>query len=170
MRARLLRVKVFIMKFSLYDLPKPVLTLVKEAARHILKRPVVGVAAVAAKEGKYILIRRADTGTWGLPGGTLEWGESLRESLKRELFEEAGILAFQNVSLVGVYSKPERDLRFHAVTVLVRCEVTDVHFKASNPLEILEVKSFSKEEIPSILAYTQEDMVQDAFRDELIFE
>lgn len=158
------------MKFSLYHLPKPILTLMKEATRHILKRPVVGVAALAAKDGKYILIRRADTGTWGLPGGTLEWGESLRESLKRELFEEAGILAFDKVSLVGVYSKYERDLRFHAVTVLVRCDVTEVSFKASNPLEILEVKSFLKQDIPSVLAYTQEDMVRDAFRDELIFE
>ena len=73
-------------------LPKAAYGIVHELTRHILKRPVVGIAAVArTRDGKIVLIRRADNGMWCLPGGTLEWGETLATGLARELEEEAGI-------------------------------------------------------------------------------
>src|SRR5699024_3876449 len=51
-------------------------TILKEAARHVLRHPVVGVAVAAQTAGgRWLLIRRRDTGDWALPGGTLEWGE-----------------------------------------------------------------------------------------------
>ena len=58
-----------------------------------------------------------------LVGGTLEWGETLREAIPRELLEEAGASLRSIGRLVGVFSRPDRDLRFHAVTVLIACEV-----------------------------------------------
>ena len=40
---------------------------------------MVGIAAAATTaDGRWLMIKRADTGTWALPGGTLEWGETLR--------------------------------------------------------------------------------------------
>ena len=46
-------------------IPKAAYGIVHEATRHILKRPVVGIVAVArTKDGKILLIRRGDTGTW----------------------------------------------------------------------------------------------------------
>src|SRR3954471_23300280 len=91
-------------------LPKSALTLLKEIGRHILRRPVVGIAAAArTADGRWLLIRRGDTGTWALPGGTLEWGETLREALVRELEEEAGVTSFELQQVVGVYSRPDRD-------------------------------------------------------------
>src|ERR1700730_7756810 len=90
--------------------------IVKEAARHILRRPVVGVAIAARTEdGRWLLVRRADVGQLALAGGPLEWGETLRVSLARELAEEAGIDRCEIIRLVGVFSRPERDPRFHAV-------------------------------------------------------
>ena len=66
--------------------------ILREATRHILRRPVLGIAAAAQTEdGRWLLIRRGDTGQWALPGGTLEWGETLREAIVRELAEEAGV-------------------------------------------------------------------------------
>src|SRR5271163_294221 len=96
----------------------------KEAARILLRRPIVGIAAAAkTPDGKWVLIRRADTGTWALPGGTLEWGETLREGLRREMEEEVGIAGVVPERLVGVFSGVDRDPRFHAVTVVVTCRV-----------------------------------------------
>jgi 8-oxo-dGTP diphosphatase len=135
----------------------------REAARHVLRRPLVGVAACArTKDGRWLLVRRADTGTWALPGGTLEWGETLAACLARELEEEAGVtrLAFERV--VGVYSRPDRDPRFHAVTVAVACEIDPPERGPENPLEILERKLFTEDELPEDLALGMSDILRAA--------
>lgn len=144
-------------------LPKGALVILKEAARHILKRPVVGIAAAPrTKDGRWLLIRRADTGTWALPGGTLEWGELLSTALERELEEEAGVTRSRVVRLVGVYSRPDRDPRFHAVTVLVECEIDPPTKEPVNPLEILEARLFAEDELPAELAMGMMDMLDAA--------
>ena len=135
------------------------LALVKEAARHLLRRPVVGVAVAArTPDGRWLLVRRADSGTWALPGGTLEWGETLRESIARELAEEAGVDRCEIVRLVGVFSRPDRDPRFHAVTVVVECKIEPPVALPSNPLEIREARLFAPGELPDSLALNMRDL------------
>ena len=132
-------------------LPRGLLTILKEAARHLLRRPVVGIAAAArTPDGRWLLIRRGDTGEWALPGGTLEWGETLQTGLARELDEEAGVTRCALHEVVGVYSRPDRDPRFHAVTVVVRVEVEAPSKAPKNPVEILEVRAFADEELPRL--------------------
>jgi 8-oxo-dGTP diphosphatase len=134
-------------------LPKGAVALVKEAGRHVLRHPVSGVAIVArSHEGRVLLVRRADTLTWTLPGGTLEWGETLRESAMRELREEAGVHVAEFVRVVGVYSAFTRDPRFHAVTVAVEYRTDESPRGPSNPLEILEARWFDRAELPDELA------------------
>jgi 8-oxo-dGTP diphosphatase len=141
-------------------LPKAAYGIVHEATRHILRRPVVGIAAVArTREGHILLIRRADTGTWGLPGGTLEWGETLRVALDRELEEEAGVLRPELVRVLGAWSKPSRDPRFHAVTIGVECVVEAPTKPPKNPLEIREARLFTWDDMPKTLAFDQQDIV-----------
>jgi 8-oxo-dGTP diphosphatase len=143
--------------------PRGALLLVKEIARHILRRPVVGVAAAArTSDGRWLLVRRADVGEWALAGGTLEWGETLRSSLARELAEEAGIDRCEVVRLVGVFSNPDRDPRFHGVTVVVECVVDLPVRPPVNPLEISEVGLFSIEGLPRTLAMGMRDMLDAA--------
>ena len=143
-------------------LPKGALSILKEAARHVLRRPVVGVAAAArTSDGRWLLIRRADTGTWALPGGTLDWGETCKASLVRELAEEAGVERVKVGRLVGVYSKPERDPRFHGVTVLVACEVDVPQRPPMNPLEIREARLFADDDLPE-LAWGMRDLLDAA--------
>jgi 8-oxo-dGTP diphosphatase len=143
-------------------LPQGVLDIMKEAARILLRRPIVGIAAAAkTPDGKWVLIRRADTGTWALPGGTLEWGETLREALAREMEEEAGISGVVPGRLVGVFSAPHRDPRFHGVTVVVTCDVQAPTARPKNPLEILEVGLFADADLPE-LAMGMGDMIRAA--------
>ncbi len=145
-------------------LPKGALALLKEVAKGILRRPVIGIAAAArTPDGKWVLIRRADTGTWALPGGTLEWGETLRECIAREMVEEAGIAGVVPKRVVGVYSRPDRDPRFHGVTVVVLCDVEPPAKGPVNPLEILGVGLFADDEVPE-LAFGMRDMLDAARR------
>jgi 8-oxo-dGTP diphosphatase len=148
-----------------WRIPRGVLVLVKEVARHLLRRPVVGVAAAArTRDGRWLLVRRADVGEWALAGGTLEWGESLRATVARELAEEAGIDRCEVKRLVGVYARPDRDPRFHAVTVVVECEIDEPVREPSNPLEITEVRLFPAHELPASLAMGMSDMMDAALR------
>lgn len=64
-----------------------------------------GVAAVIFADGRILLQRRDDTGRWGLPGGGVEPGESVRQAIIREVHEETG-LHVEPLRLIGVYSDP----------------------------------------------------------------
>jgi 8-oxo-dGTP pyrophosphatase MutT (NUDIX family) len=64
-----------------------------------------GVSAVILTREGLLLQRRSDNGLWGLPGGSVEPGESVVEALVREVREETG-LEVEPTRLVGVYSAP----------------------------------------------------------------
>jgi 8-oxo-dGTP diphosphatase len=67
------------------------------------QRPQLAVSAVIFREGKVLLLRRAKSpgnGFWSLPGGRVEFGESLHTALTREVEEEAG-LEIDIVALAG---------------------------------------------------------------------
>jgi 8-oxo-dGTP diphosphatase len=135
----------------------------KEILRHTLRRPVVGVAAAArTADDHWLLVRRADTGQWGLAGGTLAWGETLHECLAREMAEEAGVVRCDVLRIVAVLSRPERDPRFHGVTVVVECRVDPPVREPSNPLEIREVRLFKAADVPAELAMGMQDALHAA--------
>jgi ADP-ribose pyrophosphatase YjhB (NUDIX family) len=132
-----------------------------EGLRLVLRRPLVGVLAVALDEQQErVLIRRAETGSWGLPGGMVEYGERLEEALARELREETGYRVTQVTRVVGVYSAPDRDPRIHSVCVLVEARVVR-GAQELNPLEVSEVHSFAVAALPDPLAYDTRRMLDD---------
>src|SRR5579859_5649044 len=152
-------------------IPAAAFSIIKEAARHLLRRPIVGIAAAArTPDGRWLLIRRADMGEWALPGGTLEWGETLRSSIARELAEEAGVDCCKVLRLVGVYSRPDRDPRFHGVTIVVECAIEPPVRLPQNPLEITEARLFPAGELPATLAMGMQDMLGAALRGEVVVE
>jgi len=91
-----------------------------------------GVSAVIFDEhGRILLQQRTDNGLWGLPGGAVEFGESVLEALRREVDEETG-LTIEVERLVGVYSHPDHHQIityadggvFHFVTTCFACRPT----------------------------------------------
>ena len=67
-------------------------------------RPAVA-AVIHNGDGRILLQRRSDNGLWGLPGGSVEIGESVRDAIVREVREETG-LTVEVLRLIGVYSDP----------------------------------------------------------------
>lgn len=73
---------------------------------------VVAVTAVVQdKSGRLLLIRRTDNDLYAIPGGALELGETLTQTVQREVDEETGINV-QVTSLIGIYSDPDHVIEF----------------------------------------------------------
>lgn len=68
----------------------------------------LGCSAVLldASGERVLLTRRTDNGRWCLPGGGVDAGESVAESIEREVWEETG-LRVRVTRLLGVYSTPD---------------------------------------------------------------
>lgn len=84
-------------------------------------RPVVGVGAVICKEGKMLLVRRGSApgrDKWSIPGGIVELGEKVRETIVREVREECN-LEVEVASLIDVVDNliPDREgrLQYHFI-------------------------------------------------------
>jgi len=89
------------------------------------RNPQLTVDAVIKKNQKIVLIKRKQEpyrGQYALPGGFVEYGETVEAALRREVFEETGLVV-KIKSLVGVYSDPDRDPRGHVVSIAFAADV-----------------------------------------------
>lgn len=76
----------------------------------LLQVPTVGVLVFNA-EGHLLLVRSADDGAWGIPGGLVEPFEGPEEAALRETWEETG-LKVELQGLLGVFGGPECETRY----------------------------------------------------------
>ncbi|MCQ4088453.1 NUDIX hydrolase [Saccharibacillus sp. JS10] len=85
------------------------MTYIKELRELVGTRPIImaGACVVLIDEaGRLLLQQRTDNGFWGLPGGSMEPGEEMKEVARRELFEEIGLEA-KELKLLDIFSGSE---------------------------------------------------------------
>ena len=91
-------------------------------------RPAVGVLAVLWKDGRVLLVQRAnppEQGKWGFPGGRQHLGETLAEAAVRELKEETGVTGEARGSFTAldvIDRDGEGRVRYHYALVAVLLE------------------------------------------------
>lgn len=68
-------------------------------------------------DGIILIERKNEPHGWALPGGFVDYGESLENAAVREAAEETS-LHVQNLQLLGCYSDPERDSRMHTISTV----------------------------------------------------
>ena len=119
-----------------------------------MTRPIPAVLAIVIRDGRILLVRRAnppDQGRWGYPGGRIEWGEPFLDAALRELEEETGIRA-DAPRLVTVLDFIEHDaagaLAHHFAMIAVLCRWRSGEAIAAD--DALEARWFDKAEIRSL--------------------
>ncbi len=83
------------------------------------KSPILTVDGLLVAKDKILLTKRnifPFKGYWVLPGGHVEYKETLKKALKREIKEELGI-DVKIGKIIGAFSGLKRDPRYHTVSV-----------------------------------------------------
>jgi ADP-ribose pyrophosphatase YjhB (NUDIX family) len=82
----------------------------------VYKNPAPVVDIIIEVERKIVLIeRRFEPFGWAIPGGFVDYGETVEQAAMREAKEETG-LEVTLIHLLGVYSDPARDSRKHTIS------------------------------------------------------
>ncbi len=126
------------------------------------RNPLPTVDIIIEYQDKIVLIERKNPPLgYALPGGFVEYAETLEETAIREAKEETGLL-IKDLQLLGCYSDPKRDPRFHTITTVFVAKGLGTP-KAGDDAK--KVFLFSPEEIPwEKLCFDHEKILKDYLR------
>ena len=141
------------------------ITLEREHERALGVRPSVS-AVIFDRRRRLLLQQRSDGGQWGLPGGSVEIGESLATAVAREVLEETGLTVVPR-RLIGVYSDPSLQVVrypngnvWHYVNACFECVVRGGELTTCD--ETLALDWFSPQRLPSTLLPNHRIRIRDA--------
>lgn len=132
---------------------------------YFIKHPFLTVdAIILCENNRVVLVRRRNDpykGSWALPGGFVEYGETVESAVLREVKEETG-LDIELKGISGVYSDPDRDPRGHTVTICYKTQKTGGKLRADSDAQ--DVACIKLEEALTYkLAFDHEQILKDAF-------
>ena len=141
------------------------IVLEREYERALGVRPSVS-AVIFDRRGRVLLQQRSDGGQWGLPGGSVEIGESVTAAVVREVREETG-LTVRVARLVGVYSEPRRQVVrypdgnvWHYVNVCFACAARGGTLTTCD--ETLDLRYFPLGRLPATTLVNHRIRIRDA--------
>ncbi len=110
---------------------------------------IIFVPGASGKTDGVVLVKRRNPPHgWALPGGFVDYGESCENAVMREMKEETN-LDIVLTGLLGVYSDPKRDPRFHTMSVVYTAMARDIS-RLSAGDDAGEAKVFSLDELPEL--------------------
>jgi len=125
------------------------------------RNPLVTVDIIIEIKSGIILIERQNPPHgWALPGGFVDYGESLEASAVREAKEETS-LDIQLVEQFHTYSDPDRDPRHHTVTTVFIAKGFGTPKSADDAKNI---GLFNKENLPGPIVFDHEKIIDDYFQ------
>jgi len=125
----------------------------------------VGVGVIIIRDGRVLLGERSGplapgAGTWALPGGCLEVGESIEQCAKREVFEETGLEleSIKKYRYTNDYFEAEGK---HCVTLYVTAACPEGEAEVREPEQCRQWKWFKLNNLPQPLFLPLDNLLKD---------
>jgi 8-oxo-dGTP diphosphatase len=129
----------------------------------------VGIGVFVFKDGKFLLQKRQGShgeGTWSLPGGHLEFGESFEDTARREVKEESN-LAIINVRFGAVTNDHFVDENKHYVTIWMLSDWHSGELQNMEPQKCTAQSWHTFDDLPSPLLLTWNQLFDSEFIDDI---
>jgi len=121
---------------------------------------IIEIETEDGKDGIILIRRKNPPFGWALPGGFVEYGESLEVAAVREAREETSL----KIKLMGqfhTYSDPRRDPRSHTISTVY---IARARGKPEAKDDAREVGIFPRSALPIPLAFDHDQILKDYFR------
>lgn len=126
------------------------------------RNPIPSIVGVSIIDKELLLVKRGvepDIGSWCLPGGFMEMGETTEEAVKRELFEETGV----KVEPVDIITIDTTIGGFYGDVVVVAYEI-ELESKDFVPGDdALDVQYFQYDKLPRLTFHSHRLIIDRAF-------
>jgi 8-oxo-dGTP diphosphatase len=128
------------------------------AAVKSYRNPVPTVDIIIEVAGGIVLIARKNPPLgWALPGGFVDYGETLEEAAVREAWEETSI-RITELKLLGCYSDPSRDSRQHTISTVYIARGEGIPHAGDDAAAIAV---FPLDSLPSSLCFDHDRIIND---------
>lgn len=126
------------------------------------KNPIPTVDIIIETEGRGIVLikRKNPPFGWAIPGGFIDYGESIEEAAVREAKEEVS-LDVDLIEQLHTYSDPARDERLHTITTVYIARATGEPEAAD---DAVEVGIFNETNLPELIVFDHEKILKDYFK------
>ena len=121
---------------------------------------IIEIQREDGEQGIVLIKRKNPPYGWALPGGFVDYGESLEEAAIREAKEETS-LDVELKSQLHTYSDPDRDPRQHTITTVYLAKAAG---KPKAQDDAVEIGIFTKEAINFPLAFYHQKILTDYFK------
>ncbi len=121
--------------------------------------PTVDIIIEIDSKGIILIKRKNPPYGWAIPGGFVDYGESLEGAALREAKEETN-LDVQLVKQFHTYSDPKRDPRHHSISTVYIAKAKGIP-KAKD--DALEIGIFNESNLPEEIAFDHREILNDYF-------
>jgi ADP-ribose pyrophosphatase YjhB (NUDIX family) len=122
--------------------------------------PTVDIIIEMESRGIVLIKRKNPPSGWAIPGGFVDYGESLEEAAVREAREETN-LEVELSRQFHTYSDPNRDPRHHTITTVY---IAKGNGKPEAKDDALELGIFTRSNLPEKMAFDHRTILEDYFR------